>query len=30
MSGLEGSLLLARLHNDPKIVKKAVEVYFSE
>jgi TetR/AcrR family transcriptional repressor of nem operon len=30
MSGLEGSLLLARLHNDPKIVKKAVESYFSE
>ena len=30
MSGLEGSLLLARLHNDPKIIKKAVEIYFSE
>ena len=30
VSTLEGSLLLARLHNDPKIIEKAVEVYFSK
>lgn len=29
ISGLEGSLLLARLQDDPKIVKKGVEIYFS-
>lgn len=30
ISALEGSVLLGRLHNDPKIVKKGVEVYFSK
>lgn len=29
ISGLEGSLLLARLHGDPRMVKKGVEIYFS-
>ena len=30
ISGLEGSLLLARLQGDPKIIKKGVEIYFSK
>ena len=30
VGALEGSLLLARLQGDPKIVKKGVEIYFSK